>query len=245
MIASRTPAARAPLTPDRIIDVAMDLAGQYGNAGLSMRRLAAELGVEAMSIYYHVPNKATLTSLMADRSLSQVQAPDAALAWDQQLLQLILGLFQAGMDNPTVTQALAIELPSQDAGQGNASAAATVVAQIMQLLHHSPLPKTQQRSAGNGLIKLVIGAIVAQPPQPVPPTIRTRVTDRRRPPSRDPQPALVASAKYTRTQKEAIAELQRNAQWFLLGIRTAAPPDGKRISTHEASSTTKMAHKRR
>ncbi|WP_299056242.1 TetR/AcrR family transcriptional regulator C-terminal domain-containing protein [uncultured Nocardioides sp.] len=51
------PSARVPLDRDRIIEAAVTFIEANGLAGLSMRRLGRELGVEAMSLYRYVPGK--------------------------------------------------------------------------------------------------------------------------------------------------------------------------------------------
>ncbi|MGH8950217.1 MAG: TetR/AcrR family transcriptional regulator [Acidimicrobiia bacterium] len=48
---------RTPLSRDRVLRAAVDLADRDGIESLTMRNLASELGVEAMSLYYHVANK--------------------------------------------------------------------------------------------------------------------------------------------------------------------------------------------
>lgn len=55
------------LTLDRIVDAAVALADREGIDALSMRRVAGELGVGAMSLYRHVPGKAELLALMLDK----------------------------------------------------------------------------------------------------------------------------------------------------------------------------------
>jgi AcrR family transcriptional regulator len=73
---------RAPLTRERIIVAALDLIGHEGLAACNMRRLAADLGVAPMSIYYHVPSKSDLLEAVADRALADIQWPDDDLSWD-------------------------------------------------------------------------------------------------------------------------------------------------------------------
>jgi AcrR family transcriptional regulator len=51
---------RRPLTRQRVADAALDLIDEAGLEALSMRKLGAALGVEAMSLYNHVANKADL-----------------------------------------------------------------------------------------------------------------------------------------------------------------------------------------
>ncbi|HZG94489.1 MAG TPA: TetR family transcriptional regulator, partial [Mycobacteriales bacterium] len=48
---------RAPVTRERAVAAAVALADVEGLGALTMRRLAQELGVEAMSLYHHVANK--------------------------------------------------------------------------------------------------------------------------------------------------------------------------------------------
>ena len=52
--------ANDPLTRERIVDAATRIADAEGLGGLSMRSVARELGVEAMSLYHHVANKDAL-----------------------------------------------------------------------------------------------------------------------------------------------------------------------------------------
>jgi AcrR family transcriptional regulator len=57
MAALVRPKARVRLDKDRVLRAAIQIADQRGIEALSMRRLAQELGVEAMSVYYYVANK--------------------------------------------------------------------------------------------------------------------------------------------------------------------------------------------
>ncbi|MCT9141106.1 TetR/AcrR family transcriptional regulator [Streptomyces violarus] len=55
------------LTLDRIVEAAVQVADAEGLGGLSMRRVAAELGTGTMSLYRYVPGKGELLDLMLDR----------------------------------------------------------------------------------------------------------------------------------------------------------------------------------
>jgi AcrR family transcriptional regulator len=66
------------LSRDRIIDVALELSEREGIEALSMRRIAAELGTGAMSLYNHVPDKAALLLGLAERVLAEVEMPESA-----------------------------------------------------------------------------------------------------------------------------------------------------------------------
>ncbi len=67
------PGARAPLTRERVLAAAVALADASGIAALTMRRLGAELGVEAMSLYHHVANKVDLLDGMVDVGLMETR----------------------------------------------------------------------------------------------------------------------------------------------------------------------------
>jgi AcrR family transcriptional regulator len=59
----------------------MDLADRGGIDSLSMRKLAEELGVEAMSLYYYVANKDDILAGMVDRVRSEIDTPSADAGW--------------------------------------------------------------------------------------------------------------------------------------------------------------------
>lgn len=48
---------RKPLTREKIVEKALEILDDEGIEGLSMRRLGEALGVEAMALYHHFPNK--------------------------------------------------------------------------------------------------------------------------------------------------------------------------------------------
>ena len=66
-------ARREPLTRERILEAARALADAEGVAAVTMRGLATELGVEAMSLYHHVPNKDALLDGLVDAIIGEVQ----------------------------------------------------------------------------------------------------------------------------------------------------------------------------
>ena len=69
------------LTLDRILTSAMEMADHDGLGALTMRRLAKSLGVEAMSLYYHVANKDDLLDGMVDRVFAEVELPSHDVDW--------------------------------------------------------------------------------------------------------------------------------------------------------------------
>ncbi len=84
----RTTRARAPLSRDVIVDAALRLLDREGASGLSMRRLAEELGSGAGAIYWHVANKEQLIQLMFDRVIGDLPLPEVEPArWQEHIKQ--------------------------------------------------------------------------------------------------------------------------------------------------------------
>lgn len=82
------PPTRGPrqrLSLDQVVEEAMKLAGEAGVDGLSMRALAARLGVGAMSLYTYVPGREELFELMIDRAWSTRRRGDPARPWREQV----------------------------------------------------------------------------------------------------------------------------------------------------------------
>jgi AcrR family transcriptional regulator len=72
---------REQLTEERVLGTAVALADRHGIEWLSMRKLADELGVSAMSPYYYVPNKEQLIDGMVDIVFSEIEPPSLELDW--------------------------------------------------------------------------------------------------------------------------------------------------------------------
>lgn len=72
---------RTPLSAERIVAAAVAVADSDDLAAVSMRSVARELGVEAMSLYHHVASKETLVDLMADWVFARIESPPADRPW--------------------------------------------------------------------------------------------------------------------------------------------------------------------
>jgi AcrR family transcriptional regulator len=76
---------RTPLSRDRIVDAAIALADEKGVEGLTMRALGRALGVEAMSLYHHVPNRDDVLDGVVDRMYGAFYAPVVGEDWKAEL----------------------------------------------------------------------------------------------------------------------------------------------------------------
>src|SRR4029453_9229018 len=81
-----TASPRPPLTRQRVLEAALALADRGGIESLSMRKLAQELGVEAMSLYHHVANKDEILDGLVDIVFGEIALPPAP-AWGPAMRQ--------------------------------------------------------------------------------------------------------------------------------------------------------------
>lgn len=96
-----TPREREPLTRERVLDAAIDLAEREGVQALSMRRIGAELGVKAMSLYNHVASKQDLLDGVAGRLLAGMEIPPVSEAsWEEGLRQVCRSYRRLAHDHP-------------------------------------------------------------------------------------------------------------------------------------------------
>jgi AcrR family transcriptional regulator len=72
---------RLPLTRDRVLLSALELADRDGIESLSMRKLGRQLGVEAMSLYNHVAGKDDLLDGLADIAVGEIEVPSIGDDW--------------------------------------------------------------------------------------------------------------------------------------------------------------------
>jgi AcrR family transcriptional regulator len=88
------------LTRDRIVDAGLALADTHGLGAVSMRRVAGELGVKAMSLYNHIAGKDALLDGMLERVLDEVTLPVAGRDWEEELRRCALSLHDAIRRHP-------------------------------------------------------------------------------------------------------------------------------------------------
>lgn len=102
------PAERTPLSRDRIVATALRLIDERGLAQLSMRRLGAELGVEAMSLYKHVASKDALLDGVRELLLAELgDAPGGGEDWTAELLAFARRYRALGRAHPEAFSLLA------------------------------------------------------------------------------------------------------------------------------------------
>ena len=94
------PAARRPLTRERILQTGLRLIDQQGSEAFTMRKLAKALGVDPMSIYRHVENKEALLDGVAEVLWGEIELPESEAGWEALLRSMATSLRALGHTHP-------------------------------------------------------------------------------------------------------------------------------------------------
>ena len=89
-----------PLTSNRILRAALQLADRDGLAALSMRRIGQQLGVEAMSLYNHVRNKDDLLDGMVDCVVAEIELPSPGEPWREAMRRRAVSAWEMLLRHP-------------------------------------------------------------------------------------------------------------------------------------------------
>jgi AcrR family transcriptional regulator len=94
---------RLPLTRARVLAAAVALADRGGIGSLSMRKLAQELGVEAMSLYHHVANKDDILDGLVDVVFGEIDLPSGDEGWKAAMRRRAISAREALRRHPWAT----------------------------------------------------------------------------------------------------------------------------------------------
>jgi TetR/AcrR family tetracycline transcriptional repressor len=101
------PQAAAKLSKAAVVERALALADELGLEALTIRRLAQELGVTPMALYWHFRSKETLLAGLGDRVWAEIDVDiDPAADWPAQLRGLLESLVQMLRAHPSASQLL-------------------------------------------------------------------------------------------------------------------------------------------
>ena len=89
------------LTRTAVVDAALDVAYRRGLDSLTIRKIATQLGVSPMAIYWHVKNKDELLDAMGDRVCQDLEITvDPAATWWEQLRTVLEDFMRALRAHP-------------------------------------------------------------------------------------------------------------------------------------------------
>jgi len=84
-MSAETGRVRAPLTRERVLRGAVEVADRGGIGSLTIRSLAQELGVKPMSVYHYVANKEEILDGIVDIVFSEIDLPSAGGDWRHEM----------------------------------------------------------------------------------------------------------------------------------------------------------------
>jgi AcrR family transcriptional regulator len=88
------------LSRERVLRAAVALADEGGIEALSMRKLAEELGVKAMSLYNHVANKDEVLDGIVDSAWGEIVAPSDRADWKTQIREVAISAHETLLRHP-------------------------------------------------------------------------------------------------------------------------------------------------
>jgi len=101
------------LTRELIVEAAVRFADEHGVAAMSMRKLAAELDCEAMSLYHHLPSKAALLDAAVDAVAAEVELPAADAEWRAGVHAVADSIFRTLLRHPWAIELWTKQFPLQ------------------------------------------------------------------------------------------------------------------------------------
>lgn len=104
-----------PLSRENIAAVAIAIADSEGIASVSMRRIAQDLGVGTMSLYYYVKTKADLIGAMDDAIMGEVLVPSLPTTWRAALVAIATRTRDALMRHPWALHSMLSVAPGANA----------------------------------------------------------------------------------------------------------------------------------
>jgi AcrR family transcriptional regulator len=100
------PETRVPLTRERVLRTAVQLADESGIEALSMRKLAQALDVVPMALYRHVANKDELLDALVDVVIGEIDPPLEGADWKATIRARILSARRALLRHPWASRVM-------------------------------------------------------------------------------------------------------------------------------------------
>ncbi len=148
----RKPGPVPRFTREELAQRALAIMDAHGTDGLTMRRLAEELGMGTMALYRYFPSKNDLMDAAIDAAAPEVELPERGTAsWKEQLSDLAHALFRAGLRHPSAARER-FDRPLQSPG------ALRITDRAIELLLEAGLSKRDAVAAFKALLVHTLGA---------------------------------------------------------------------------------------
>ncbi len=106
-VPGETDVAAPRVNLEALVEAAANIASADGIDAVTMRRLAERCGVGVMTIYGYVRTKEELLAVLADRYLAEIDLPDPAMHWQDQLVTLYCSVREVMLKHPTLVPIIA------------------------------------------------------------------------------------------------------------------------------------------
>ena len=165
---TRPEAERPGLNRDRVVDTALAIVDRDGLDGLTMRRLASELGVEAMSLYHWFPNKAAILDALVEAAIRETATrvdatPEAG--WRANLRALAMGYREVLLAHPNT-------VPCMGGRPGKSVETMRFIERMLDVLRVDGFSPVHAVQSMQSVLAYINGAVSAEigraEPQPAP-----------------------------------------------------------------------------
>ena len=213
---------RARLTRAAVVDCALALADASGLDALTIRKLATELGVTPMALYWHFRGKDELLEGLAERVWSEIDiaAVDRTAPWADQLRGLLVSLLTVLRAHPAAAQLLA-------QSDKNSAAALNAIEVTLELLRTAGFSPQDASAIARAALWTGIMLVMSEPGfKSLDDAERTEVQRRKQvvlatlPPSRYPR--LVECAIPMTACDDPETHYQFGIDMFMAGVTTMA-----------------------
>jgi TetR/AcrR family tetracycline transcriptional repressor len=214
----RAAARRQRLSRDAILDRALAVADAEGIDAVSVRRLARELGVTPMALYWHFDGKNALLHALGDRLLGELDLTvDERLPWPQQLRVFMVSLTAVLRAHPSAAVLIG-SLPTTVSE--NALRATEVALDILRRAGFSP---DEAAHVTQQIVRTTTSMVIAEldvVPTPGESTVDKEAFLRSLPPGRFPRVIEAAGPLSAHEDPESFYDLV--IELILAGIESAA-----------------------
>jgi TetR/AcrR family tetracycline transcriptional repressor len=149
----------ALISREVVLTAALRLVDDRGLEELTMRKLGAELGVDPMTIYHHVPDKSALFDGLVERVYAEVTLPTPTGRWDDDLRALARAARTTFLAHPHVVLLLGTRPPITEP-------AFALVEAVTSILLTAGFTEEQAADGFDCAGRLVIGHALAEAGRP-------------------------------------------------------------------------------
>jgi AcrR family transcriptional regulator len=149
---------RPGLSRDRVVDTALAIVDRDGLDALTMRRLAAELGVEAMSLYHWFPNKAAILDALVEAAIREtavIIGPSRATGWRENLRVLAVAYRQVLLAHPNT-------LSCVSGRPGSSVESMRFIERMLDVLRSDGFSPATATQATHSVLAYITGSVAAE-----------------------------------------------------------------------------------